>query len=638
MRYTASFFYDNYHLPVFGNSTTFGIAKLTENKPEIMIKKAGSIFFLGALFFAQAQEKATDIETIEVQGKLFSTPYKTANQNITIITKEEIANSPAKSIDEILQLVPGMDVRRRGANGVQSDIGFRGSSFEQVLLLLNGIRMNDSQTGHNSMNLPVDLDDVERIEVIKGPAARRFGQNAYAGVINVITKTDPGKRVKVSAEGGDFETYGFGLNAQLGNEKFSNSLQANSAASQGYIYNTDYEIRNVFYQSKLNIKDGNVRLQAGFSEKKFGANGFYASKAATEQYEETQASVVSLAHRQKFGNLKLSSNVYWRRGQDMYVFNRAKPEIYRNMHIGNNIGGEVNTAYEWGWGTTGVGVELRKEFLVSNNLGNPNRFVSQVFFEHHFSLLDKKLNISPGISWANYSKEGNFFYPGLDVGFTFNQNNKVYGNIARVHRVPTFTDLFYTSKTERGNQDLKPENAVYAEIGYQYQTKNILAKVSGFLRDTHDAIDWTKINESDAFWSAQNIGNATIKGIEAELNHRVNDWLKYTVGYTYLDNKINQPGNFLARYALDNLRHQLIAKLETRFLKNFTNEVAYRYNERLNNGSYHLVDEKLSFVKKNFSVYVLINNITNTYYTETFGVQMPQRWFHLGFSYNINIK
>lgn len=140
-----------------------------------MIRRAGSIFFLGALFFAQAQEKSTDIETVEIQGKLFSTPYKSANQNITVITREEIINSPAKSIDEILQQVTGMDIRRRGANGVQSDIGFRGSSFEQVLLLLNGIRMNDSQTGHNSMNLPVDLSDVERIEVIKGPAARRFG-------------------------------------------------------------------------------------------------------------------------------------------------------------------------------------------------------------------------------------------------------------------------------------------------------------------------------------------------------------------------------------------------------------------------------------------------------------------------------
>lgn len=603
-----------------------------------MIRKAGSIFFLATLFFAQAQEKSTDIEAIEIQGKLFSTPYKSANQNISVITREEIINSPAKSIDEILQQVTGMDIRRRGANGVQSDIGFRGSSFEQVLLLLNGIRMNDSQTGHNSMNLPVDLSDVERIEVIKGPAARRFGQNAYAGVINIITKVNPGKRVKINVEGGDYQTYELGFNAQVGTEKFSNSLQANSSGSQGYMYNTDYEIRNIFYQSKLNIKDGNIRLQAGFSEKKFGANGFYASKAATEQYEEVQASVISLAHQQTFGRLKLNSNVYWRRGQDMYLFNRQKPEIYRNMHIGNNVGGEVNSGYNWSLGTTGIGVELRKEFLASNNLGERNRFVSQVFFEHHFSLLDHKLNISPGISWANYSNEGNFFYPGLDIGYSFNQNNKVYGNIAKVHRIPTFTDLYYTSKTEQGNPDLLPENAVYAEIGYQFQTKNILAKVSGFLRDTNDAIDWTKMKPEDPVWYARNIGETTVKGIEVEFNHQLKHWLKYTIGYTYLDNRLNKPADFSARYLLDNLKHQIIAKLETRFLKNFTNEVVYRYNERLNNGSYNLVDDKLSFVKKDFSVYVLINNLTNTSYTETFGVEMPQRWFHIGLSYNFNIK
>jgi iron complex outermembrane receptor protein len=603
-----------------------------------MIKKVGSIFFLGTLFFAHAQEKSTDIDSIEIQGKLISIPYKIANQNITVITREDITNSPAKSIDEILQQVPGMDIRRRGANGVQSDIAFRGSSSEQVLLLLNGIRMSDSQTGHNSMNLPIDLDDVERIEVIKGAGARRFGQNAYAGVINVITKTHIGKRVKISAEGGDYETYGFGLNAQLGNEKFSNSLQANSNSSQGYMYNTDYEIRNIFYQSKLNIKDGDIRLQAGFSEKKFGANGFYSSPKATEQYEETQASVVSLAHQQTFGKFIIHSNVYWRRGQDMYLYNREKPEIYRNMHIGNNVGGEVNSSYEWGLGTTGVGVELRKEFLASNNLGDRNRFVSQVFFEHHFSLLDKKLNISPGISWANYSTVGNFFYPGLDVGYNFNSNNKIYGNISKVSRVPSFTDLFYKSNTEVGNPNLLPEEAVSAEIGYQYQTKNILAKVSGFLRDSRNSIDWTKMSLNDPVWYAQNIGDTSSKGVEFELNHRLNDWLKYSVGYTYLENKLNSVGDFAARYLLDNLKHQFIAKLETRFLKNFTNELVYRYNQRLNNGSYNLLDEKLSFVKRDFSVYVLVNNVTNTSYTETFGVAMPQRWFHVGFSYNINIK
>ncbi|WP_419867818.1 TonB-dependent receptor plug domain-containing protein [Chryseobacterium sp. CT-SW4] len=603
-----------------------------------MVKKIGSIFFLSFLISFQAQEKTDDLETIEIQGKIISTPYKSANQNITIITRKEIINSPAKSIDEILQQIPGMDIRRRGANGVQSDIGFRGSSFEQVLLLLNGIRMNDSQTGHNSMNVPVDLEDVERIEVIKGPAARRFGQNAYAGAINIITRVNPGKRVKISAEGGDYESYGLGINAQIGNDKFSQSLQANSNSSQGYMYNTDYEIRNVFYQGKLNIKDGNIHFQAGFSEKKFGANGFYSSPAAKDQYEETQASIVSMAYQQTFGKLRLNSNMYWRRGQDMYEYVRNKPEIYRNMHIGNNIGGEVNSSYTWRLGITGIGVELRKEFLASNNLGDRERFVSQVFFEHHFSLLDKKLTISPGISWANYSNEGNFFYPGLDVGYHFNSHHKVYGNIAKVHRVPTFTDLYYSSKTEQGNVNLVPEDAVYTEIGYQYQNKNLLAKVSGFLRNSDNAIDWTKHSLEDPIWYAQNVGKIETKGIEIEWNHQLIHWLKYSLGYTYLDNSFKQSGEFVSRYVLDNLKHQFIAKLETRFLNHFTNELVYRYNDRLNLGSYNLLDEKISFKQKDFTFYVLVNNLTNTHYTEAFGVMMPQRWFHIGFSYTININ
>lgn len=603
-----------------------------------MMKKLGVVFFLGLIVITEAQEKTTDIETVEFQGKFISTPYKNANQNITVISKEEITHSPAKSIDEILQQVPGMDIRRRGANGVQSDVAFRGSSSEQVLLLLNGIRMNDSQTGHNSLNIPIDLEDVERIEIVKGPAARRFGQNAYAGVINIITKTNPGKRVKISAEGGDYETYGFGLNAQLGNEKFSNSLQANSATSQGFMHNTDYEIRNVFYQSRLAIKNGDLRLQAGISEKKFGANGFYASPKATEQYEELQASVISLAHQQSFGKLKLNSNLYWRRGQDMYLYDRQKPDGYRNMHIGNNVGGQVNSSYSWGLGITGVGIELRKELLASNNLGDRNRFVSQIFFEHNFSLLDKKLNITPGISWGNYSKEGNFFYPGLDIGYNFDSNNKIYGNIAKVHRVPTFTDLYYISPTEQGSPDLLPEDAVSTEIGYQYQNKGLLAKISGFARNSSNSIDWVKKSLTDPVWYAQNVGNIDTKGIEVEINHRLSTWLKYSVGYTYLDTKVKESNDLVSRYVLDNLKHQFIAKLETSFLQHFTNELVYRYNDRLNLGSYNLLDEKISFVKNDFSVYVLINNITNTKYTETFGVQMPNRWFHIGFTYNINIK
>jgi iron complex outermembrane receptor protein len=155
------------------------------------------------------------------------------------------------------------------------------------------------------------------------------------------------------------------------------------------------------------------------------------------------------------------------------------------------------------------------------------------------------------------------------------------------------------------------------KLDISIRLKDILAKVSGFLRSSNNPIDWTKTSLNDPIWYAQNVGDMEIKGVEIEMNHQVFNWLKYSAGYTYLDNDFKQQKDLVSRYTLDNLKHQFIGKLETRFLKNFTNEVVYRYNERLNNGSYNLLDEKISFAKKDFSVYVLINNITNTEYTET---------------------
>src|SRR5690606_1619563 len=129
-----------------------------------------------------AQTKESEIDGVNIQGKFLNLPVKKINENVTVITRAQIESAPAKSVEEVLAQYTGLDIRRRGSNGVQADISLRGSSFEQVLILVNGIRMSDSQTGHNSMNLPFSLASVERIEVIKGPSARSFGQNAYAGV------------------------------------------------------------------------------------------------------------------------------------------------------------------------------------------------------------------------------------------------------------------------------------------------------------------------------------------------------------------------------------------------------------------------------------------------------------------------
>ncbi len=594
-------------------------------------------FLLCTVLSVSGQTRESDVEEVTVTGKFLHLPVRQVNENITVVTREEIQSSPAQSIEELLSEFTGFDIQRRGGNGVQADITLRGSSFEQVLILMNGVRMNDSQTGHNSMSLPFDLSAVERVEIIKGPAARRFGQNAYAGVINVITKPSSSNEVQISGSGGDFESWSLAGQARVGTDSFSHLIQASGSASQGYRYNTDYTIHNIYYQNQLRTATGTLSFQAGMQEKKFGANGFYSSPKASEQYEETQASIVNVGWRQSFGKADFNAQVNWRRGQDLYLFNRAKPEIYRNMHIGNNIGAEVNISLPWKLGTSGFGTELRKEFLASNNLGHRERFLTQLFAEHHFSFLNDRLQVSPGISWANYDEAGSFFYPGMDVGFTFKNHHKIYGNIAKVHRIPTFTDLYYVSKTEKGNPDLQPENALSAELGYRFQLSAFTLKASVFARDTENAIDWLK-EKDEEIWRADNIGDLRTRGAEAEAGWSGSGFIKnFTVGYTFLDSKVKQPPVGYSRYILENLKHQLNSRLETRWTRNLTSQLVYKYNERVTTGSYHLLDAKINLNLARLNVYALANNITNTAYTETFAVPMPGRWFHLGFTYKINL-
>lgn len=487
------------------------------------------------------------------------------------------------------------------------------------------------------MSVPFDLASVERIEVIKGPAARRFGQNAYAGVINIVTKPAAEDKATVAASGGDFGTYSLGLGAHAGTDRLAHFVQLNSSSSEGYRYNTDYKINNVFYQNQFSIGAADVRFQAGIQEKKFGANGFYATAAATDQYEETQASVVSLSADRKWDSWTFNSNIYWRRGQDIYEYVRGRPELYRNIHIGNNIGGEINTTLNSALGRTGLGVEIRKEFLASNNLGRRERFITQLFLEHHFSFFDDRMDIAPGISWSAYDREGNFLYPGVDVGYNLSPNHKIYGNAAKVSRIPTFTDLYYLSKTEAGNPFLQPEHAFSAEVGYRYHRNGLELKASGFLRDTDNSIDWVKASENE-LWRAENIGSIYTQGIELELRQQLNSFVQsWSLGYTFLDSRAEKLESLWSRYIMENLKHQVVAKMENKLYKELSAQWVYRYNERVTTGSYHLLDLKLNWQYNDLQLFLLINNLTSTRYTETFGVPMPGRWFQLGFNYRIGL-
>lgn len=592
------------------------------------------------LFFgfiaAQAQTFSYDLDSLVLTDNRISVSFAEADRSLLIITKEQIKNLPVNSIEEVLAQQAGIDIRQRGVGGVQADVSLRGGSFEQVLILVNGVRMSDLQTGHHSLNIPVNLKAVERIEIVKGPSARRFGQNAYTGAVNIITKVTTDPSLEIAFNAGDFGVWSANVNGQTGGDNFKQFINGSYTRTDGYRHNTDSKRTDFWYQNEMKFGRHSFGFQGGIVEKKFGANGFYATPSATEQYEEIQSSLVNFMGKLNFENLEIKPSVYWRRHQDMYVFVRNNPSIYRNMHIGNTLGAILNGSYKSSLGITGLGVEVRKEFLGSNKLGHWDRNSLSVFAEHLFRLFDNKLNVTPGVMVANYNDFGTFFYPGIDVGYSINSNHNLFANIGKTYRTPTYTDLYYEDSVNEGNPDLKPEQAVSYEIGYKFTPDNFYFNLTLFRRDNKDLIDWLKKVETDK-WKPFNLAKVNTQGIEVFAGYNFQDIFlnNFSVGYTYLDNEIEVSPDILSRYVLDNLKHQFTAKFNHDLFRNISAEWSYRYNYRLALDDYHLLDAKVRWNNEKFEIFIQGNNLLNTNYTETNLIPMPRRWFNTGVNFKI---
>ena len=140
--------------------------------------------------FSQEEMPEELLDSIVITSARIELPFKENSRTIDIISRADIKQSAATNITDLLQQVAGIDMRRRGVNGMQADLYIRGGSFDQTLLLIDGIKVEDAQTGHHTMNMALPIEVIERIEIIKGPAARVFGQNAFTGAINIVTKNN----------------------------------------------------------------------------------------------------------------------------------------------------------------------------------------------------------------------------------------------------------------------------------------------------------------------------------------------------------------------------------------------------------------------------------------------------------------
>jgi len=623
--------------------------------------------------------KDIEIEDVVINAQRAPVVFSQVARIVKVIGKEELQSAPVQSLQDLLEYSLNVDVRQRGNYGIQSDISIRGGSFDQVLILLNGININDPQSGHHSLNLPVSFDAIERIEILEGPASRIYGPNAFSGAINIITGTSDSSNLKTRVSGGENGYYDAGISGTFISGKLRNFVSVDHRSSDGYIKNTDFKLTDAFYQGKLATKVGTLDWQLGHTDRAFGANSFY-TPAYPDQFEQVKTTFASV--KMETGDiLHFTPSIYWRRNQDrfeLFRYPEITPSWYKdhNYHLTDVYGTNLNAWFASRFGRTAFGADFRSENIWSTILGKPldipipipgengkvftksdTRTNFSLFAEHSIYL--KKFTASAGVmaNWNSHlGKEWNF-YPGIDLSWNVLNILKWYASINSSLRMPTFTDLYYSSATNIGNSSLKPEKAVEYESGFKYQLKGIDGHLAYFHRSGKNMIDWIK-KPNENIWYAQNITELNTDGIEFSARidpQKLFDkklFLKsVNLSWSWLTQN-KQSGIFASKYVLDFLNHKIDLGISHAVIKNvginwqisyqdrngsYTNWEGSKYGNEVEYKPFVLVDSRLHWTKKRTNIYLEASNLTNKTYFDFGNIEQPGRSLRIGLIHQFNL-
>lgn len=681
--YNRSTNYNAQSILVFRKWGRKGFSLFQTLKKVVLVSTLVVSYLVAVPLTAKAVEQDTskvkmeyDLDEIEVSAQRTPALYSQVARIVSVVERTEIEAVPAQSIQDLLEYVAGVDVRQRGIEGVQADVSVRGGTFDQTLILLNGINITDPQTGHHNLNLPVSLNQIERIEILEGPAARVYGPNAFSGAINIVTRQAADNSLNLDASVGEFGYLNTGISGGVKTGKFFHSLAFNRKSSDGYVENTDFKNLNLFYSNRAETKSGKLFVQIGASNKQFGANSFYTPKFPN-QFEEIKT-LFSSAKWESHGKGHFTPAIYWRRHQDRFELFRSNPAAWyksHNYHLTNVYGAGANSWFQNKLGKTAFGAEIRSENILSNVLGealetpkpvpgedaeftkSKNRNIVSVFAEHN--IYSGKLIFSAGVLAnyiSNYSKKINLF-PGIDMSYLFTDRLRWIVSYNTSLRMPTFTDLYYAGPTNIGNPDLKPEKSATIETGLKGNFDFVRGQAVLFYRNGTDIIDWVKTSNEEK-WQPQNLTNIKNTGAELSLqfllSKKFGKAFPEMLSFSYLNNNIEKKEqNLISNYVLDNLKHKFVGAVNQKIIKNVTLAINATFQDRegtftkFENGNYGseveyapfwIFDGKLAYIKNGFSASVSVNNIFDTDYFDIGNVVQPGRWIKFGLAYQINFK
>lgn len=626
------------------------------------------------LLFAQTDSLKVNmkynLDEVEVSAQRAPVAFSQVARIVSVITREEIEAAPVQSLQELLEYALSFDVRQRGVHGVQADISVRGGSFDQTLILLNGINISDPQTGHHTLDLPVSLKNIQRIEILEGPAARVFGPNAFSGAVNIITSSEGSSGAKMDVSAGQHQLADVNVAGNFNNKNWNQFIAFNRMSSDGYIENTDFKVWNAFYQARLNTNPGALDFQAGRTNKAFGANSFYTA-VYPNQFEATKTTFASLKF-ETGKKIHVIPSIYWRRHQDRFVLFRSQPASWykgHNYHLTDVFGSSLNAWFESALGKTAFGAEIRSENIWSNVLGNalaspievpgePGQFFTKTYsrttisyFAEH-SVYLKQLSVSAGAMINRISDLGFAWniYPGLDLAFAFSEHFKIYGSANSSLRMPTFTDLFYNGPTNMGNPNLKPEKSVTYEGGIKIAYGGFAGRAGTYYRRGKDLIDWVRENETDK-WQTKNLTSINSTGVELSGDFFPGKiWKNPTfvtkLGINYSYNHLNKGDNrVFSYYVLDNLKHKLDIELNHKIWKKLNGSWRASYQDR--NGMrtktesfepFWTVNTRIGWKTPDTEIYLLAANLFDTKYYDLGTIEQPGRWISLGISHQIKFR
>lgn len=625
------------------------------------------MFFSSATF---AQNDTIPLKEIIINSSKIQSTYSKLPQIITIISKDDIKNMPFQTIEDVLEHCLNVDMRKRGDNGVQADISVRGGTSDQTLIMLNGIAINDAQTGHHSMNIPVNIENIERIEIINSASAKMLGINSYSGAINIITTSEKNKSLSLSTIYGEHNLLSTNINGNYNLGKIKNNLSFSYNSCDGYTENTDFINKNIMYQGQYSKKASKIDFFAGYVDKNFGANSFYTPKYPN-QYEETKTLFSNLKYNFA-GKINFTANAYYRYNQDRFELDRYSDNLskYTNNHLTQTFGASANAFEQTRFGKILFGLENKNIAIKSNVLGkkdidekvpfyNDKRFLKEdirtiynISLEHFFEI--SKFSSSIGF-FASYSSDYNwYFLPSVDIAYNFNENIKLFSAINTTFRLPTFTELYYQSPTDMGNIDLKPETSINYELGTRYYKNFINLQLALFYRQSENTIDWTKQNIEDK-WITENITKINAWGIEASADFNLKKIFskffieKFIISYSN-NNLEKEAGNYISKYLLDYLKNKIDCSLEHRIYKKIRASHTFSYQQRT--GTHinykenkeekypdtYLISSKIFYQTSSFNYFLQIDNVLNKEYMDISNVYLPKRWIKLGIKFNFNFE